>query len=336
MRGGTQSHLMLGDDGNLWVVKFKNNPQHLKILANELIATRMAEALNLSVPVTTVIGVSSWLIQSSPQLSMNHGRQGQEMCASGLQFGSQFAGGLMPRQVVDYLPDYHLQSTRNLGEFAGMLAFDKWTANNDSRQAVFRRTSRERDYRAVFIDQGFCFGAGEWTFRDAPLKGVFARNSVYSGVTGWSSFEPWLTRIEEFSAESLWEIVESVPPEWYGNDQSSLEQLVETLLRRRSLVRELIEQFRHSDRAPFPEWNKKARTCARSRPPVRRRQATHSQCKGDQTAMPPHRGDPLRLNLSFNRSNSDAEATSWKDSGVTSVLAVLPASLDRWLTSHSF
>ena len=44
MRGGAQSQLMLGADGNLWVVKFQNNPQHLRVLANELIATRIAEA----------------------------------------------------------------------------------------------------------------------------------------------------------------------------------------------------------------------------------------------------------------------------------------------------
>ena len=39
MRGGAQGQLMLGADGKLWVVKFKNNPQHLRVLANELIAT---------------------------------------------------------------------------------------------------------------------------------------------------------------------------------------------------------------------------------------------------------------------------------------------------------
>jgi hypothetical protein len=27
LRGGAQGHLMLGADGNLWVVKFQNNPQ---------------------------------------------------------------------------------------------------------------------------------------------------------------------------------------------------------------------------------------------------------------------------------------------------------------------
>ena len=43
MRGGAQGHLMRCSDGNFYVVKFRNNPQHLRVLANELLATRLAE-----------------------------------------------------------------------------------------------------------------------------------------------------------------------------------------------------------------------------------------------------------------------------------------------------
>ena len=138
-----------------------------------------------------------------------------------------------------------------------MLCADKWTGNCNGRQAVFERRPRERRYRAAFIDQGFCFNAGEWTFPDAPLRGVFARNDVYAGVTGWESFEPWLTRVEEFPAEKLWEIAEAVPMEWYGGDPAAMERLMETLLARRSRVRELLSAFRDSNREPFPKWGAK-------------------------------------------------------------------------------
>jgi hypothetical protein len=254
MRGGAQSQLMLGGDDNLWVVKFQNNPQHLRVLANELIATRIAGAIGLSVPKTCVMEVSQWLIDSNPQMTVDHGRIGREMCASGLQFGSQFAGGRMPQHVLDFLPDNQLHKVQNLEEFAGMLAFDKWTGNSDGRQAVFERCTGEAGYRAFFIDQGGCFNAGEWNFRDAPLQGVFARNSVYSLVTGWESFEPWLTRIEGFRPDVLSGIIEAVPPEWYGGDQRELQALMKKLIGRRFRVRELIEQFRQSSRDPFPHW----------------------------------------------------------------------------------
>jgi hypothetical protein len=254
MRGGAQSQLMLGADGNLWVVKFQNNPQHLRVLANELIATRIAEAVGLTVPKSDVVEVSSWLVEHSPDLLVDVGRGMKERCSAGLQFGSQFVGGMMPGQVVDYLPEQQMEEVRNLAEFAGMLAVDKWTGNCNGRQAVFERRPRERRYRAVFIDQGYCFNAGAWDFPDPPLRGVYPRNSVYARVRGWESFEPWLSRVESLPAETLGRIAEEVPPQWYGGDPGTLERLMETLLRRQSKVRELIGQFRMSSREPFPHW----------------------------------------------------------------------------------
>jgi hypothetical protein len=254
MRGGAQSHLMLGDDGNAWVVKFQNNPQHLRVLANELLGTRLGAQIGLPVPRCDVVEVTAWLIESTRELEMDLGHR-QERCRPGLQFGSQLVGGLLPGHVADYLPEEQLGEVRNLPEFAGALVLDKWTCNANGRQALFYRRGRERRYSATFIDQGFCFNATEWRFDDAPLRGVYARNLVYREVSGWESFEPWLSRVESLEARSLWEIAETLPPEWYDGDVEALEELVEKLVRRRSLVRDLITAFRESSRQPFPNWN---------------------------------------------------------------------------------
>lgn len=258
MRGGAQSHLMLGADGDAWVVKFRNNPQHLRVLANELLATRLGAAIGLTVPQCDVVEVSAWLIERTPELEMQLGGGRKERCAPGLQFGSQMVGGLMPGHVADYLPEEQLAEVKNLREFAGALALDKWTCNANGRQALFHRRGREKRYSATFIDQGFCFNAGEWRFVDAPLRGVYARNAVYREVTGWESFEPWLSRIETFAAEKVWEIAETIPPEWYEGDAAAIEQLAEKLLERRGRVRDLITGFRESSRQPFPNWGRSA------------------------------------------------------------------------------
>ncbi|MBN9614742.1 MAG: phosphatidylinositol kinase, partial [Acidobacteriales bacterium] len=196
-----------------------------------------------------------WLAANTADMQVDMVRGGRERCAAGLQFGSQFVGGLMPGQVVDYLPESQLDEVRNVAEFAGMLCIDKWAGNCNGRQAVFERRPRERKYRATFIDQGFCFNAGEWTFPDSPLRGVYARNGVYARVTGWESFEPWLSRVEAMRAETLWQIAEAVPPEWYGGDTAVIERLMEQMMARRSRVRELIASFRDSNREPFPMWD---------------------------------------------------------------------------------
>src|SRR5439155_20310832 len=92
----------------------------------------------------------------------------------------------------------------------------------------------ERKYTAAFIDQGYCFNAGEWTFPDYPLRGVYARNELYAGVRGWESFEPWLSRIEAMDDGVIWKAASEIPPEWYCSDWDALEKLARELIDRRA------------------------------------------------------------------------------------------------------
>ena len=119
---------------------------------------------------------------------------------------------------------------------------------------------REQKYTVSFIDQGYCFNAGEWTFPDHPLRGVFARNEVYESVRGWEAFEPWLSAIVEDRRRSGFrDLAGEVPPEWYGGEWGCLERLAEQLIERRKMVRELIAVFRMSARKPFPNWKEEER-----------------------------------------------------------------------------
>jgi len=255
MRGGAQSHLMRCSDGHFYVVKFQNNPQHRRVLANEMFATRLAERIGLPVPVTEVVEANEWLIAHTPELmvEMVHGTR---PCQAGLQFGSRYVVSPAQGLVYDFLPEDMLERVRNLDSFAGILALDKWTCNANGRQAAFWKRSRERKFTVTFIDQGYCFNAGEWTFPDSPLRGVYGRNDVYRGIMGWLSFDPWLTRIVEMDAEAIWRCAEEVPVEWYG-ETSDMERLVEALLKRRARVPELILGFKNSTRNPFPNWREK-------------------------------------------------------------------------------
>src|ERR1700690_3808960 len=91
MRGGAQAHLMRCDDGGYYIVKFQNNPQHLRILANEMLATRLAARLGLRVPQAEVVEVRPDLIAYTPDLVIQLGA-GRIPCSPGKQFGSQFPG----------------------------------------------------------------------------------------------------------------------------------------------------------------------------------------------------------------------------------------------------
>ena len=253
MRGGAQAHLMCCSDGQYYVVKFQNNPQHRRVLANDFLASKIALLIGLPVPAVEIVDVPLELIESVPALTLVLGNQ-ELRCSPGLQFGSRYAVSPLQGQVFDYLPADQLDRVRNLDEFAGILALDKWTCNVDGRQAAFWRRTRERKYWASFIDQGYCFNAGDWTFTDFPLRGVFPRNEVYAKVKGWESFEPWLTRIKCLDDDLVWDVAQEIPPEWYDSAWDELAQLVELLLARKTLVESLIANFRDSPRRPFPEW----------------------------------------------------------------------------------
>jgi hypothetical protein len=258
MRGGAQAHLLRAADGHFYVVKFLNNSQHPRVLANEFLATRLAERVGLPVPVTEVIEVSRWLIENTAELRIDDGLH-QVPCSDGLQFGSRYVCDPSDGHIFDYLPESLLPKVKNLGDFAGILALDKWLGNANGRQAVFWKKIRERKYNVTFIDQGYCFNAGEWDFPDSALRGVYARNAVYQQIRGWEAFAPWLERIENFEPDVVREIAGEIPPQWIANDWKALENLVDRIIERRSKVRELIAAFRDSSRQPFPAWVDAAR-----------------------------------------------------------------------------
>jgi hypothetical protein len=272
MRGGAQSHLMRCSDGHYYVVKFQNNPQHRRILVNELLGTRLAGRLGLPTTPVAIVHVSEELIRLTPELSMEMPRS-RVPCQAGLQFGSRYPGDPRRLTLHDFLPDEQLRGVENLHDFAGMLVFDKWTCNTNGRQTIFFREetrrpfppddgtenrdapSEGREYRAAMIDQGFCFNAGEWNYPDAPLRGLYARNRVYEGVIGMQSFTPWTERVEKSVTERvLAEVIREIPPEWYEDDYDSVTRLIEQLYRRRTRVPELLLEAKNTTRQPFPNW----------------------------------------------------------------------------------
>lgn len=273
MRGGAQSHLMRCSDGHYYIVKFQNNPQHRRILVNELLGTRLAGRLGLPVTPVAIVHVSEELIRLTPELSMEMPRS-RVPCQAGLQFGSRYPGDPQRLTFHDFLPDEQLRQVENVHEFAGMLVFDKWTCNTNGRQTIFYRLTPEEmhrssaspplapgmddapsGYKTVMIDQGFCFNAGEWNYPDAPLRGLYARNRVYEGVTGMESFAPWTERVKKNVTERmLAEVLREIPPEWYEDDYDAVMRLVEQLFRRRARVPELLLAAKNTTRQPFPNW----------------------------------------------------------------------------------
>ncbi len=263
MRGGAQAHLIQADDAQFYVVKFRNNPQHRRILINETIASVFLRYLQLSAPEVVVISLSTEFLRDSPEVSLQLGTH-RVPVEPGWHLGSRYPGDPERLAVYDFVPDALLKQVANLREFFGMLVFDKWVANADGRQSVFFR-SRVRQWpghspadRPAFIawmiDQGFAFNGPHWDLPDAPLHGLYHRPVVYEAVRGLDDFQPWLDQVVHFPLHVVDQAYRQVPLEWLDGEEDALQSLLERLLRRCRRVPDLIADCRAAKPAFFPSW----------------------------------------------------------------------------------
>jgi hypothetical protein len=264
MRGGAQAHLMEAADGNFYVVKFLNNPQHRRILVNEWIASAFLKYLGIATPDVAMIRITEEFAAENPEVEIQTGRQRMPP-VPGWHFGSRYPGDPLRQVVYDFLPDAVLERVENVADFRGALVFDKWVGNADSRQAIFFRArvqdwlgsvppSRKLGFIGQMVDNGFIFEGPHWRFPDSAIQGLYFRPLVYAGVRGPADFEPWLERIRNFPEEVVDQAVKQIPSAWLEGDEEQLDRLLDRLLARRKRVGDLVEGCRDAGVKPFPQW----------------------------------------------------------------------------------
>jgi len=265
MRGGAQAHLMEADDGEFYVVKFTNNPQHRRILINEWLACAFLRYLQVHVPETALVELTPDLIAENPELYLAIGSR-RESIPPGIHFGSRLAVNPDRVAIFDFLPDKLLGKIENRIDFLGTLIFDKWTGNTDSRQAVFFRARAKTwtplrgeaparvGFFAQMIDHGYSFNGPHWRFHDSPIQGLYFRTSVYDEVRSLDSFQPWLDMVANFPVGVIDAAWKEIPHEWLGGDDNDLEQMLDALLRRRARVGDLIRDVKRERSGAFANW----------------------------------------------------------------------------------
>jgi HipA-like protein len=265
MRGGAQAHLIEGEDGAFYVVKFTNNPQHRRILINEWLACEFLRYLQIHVPDTVLFELTPEFIASSPELYLLMGSR-REPIIPGIHFGSRLAVHPDRVAIFDFLPDKLLLKVENRVDFLGTLVFEKWVGNADSRQAVFFRAGAKTwtparseaaprlGFLAQMIDHGFAFSGPHWEFQDSPLQGLYFRTAIYDEVQSLDSFQPWLDLIEHFPVEVIDTAWKSIPSAWLESDAEELEHMLERLMRRRPRVRHLVSDLKKNRSNAFANW----------------------------------------------------------------------------------
>ncbi len=264
MRGGAQAHLLEADDGRWYVVKFRNNPQHRRVLVNELLASALLDYLKIAAPPVALIQVTPQFLEAHPEVHLTLGSRHLPV-EPGWHFGSQYPGDPARLAVYDFLPDSLLPGVANLEDFRAILVFDKWVANADGRQCVFHRARvRRSDSRAAeeprpafvarMIDHGFAFNGPHWDFPESPVQGLYARRLVYESVTSLNDFQPWLEQVVNFPEEVVDQAWKRIPPDWIAGEEDELDRLLERLFERRKRVPDLLAACRDARTDPFPNW----------------------------------------------------------------------------------
>jgi hypothetical protein len=265
MRGGAQAHLLEADDGDYYVVKFQNNPQHRRILINEFLAAEILAHLQIACPGHRIVRVSAEFLTANPEVHLQTGTRRQAI-EPGWHFGSRHPGNPDTMAVYDFIPDALLNQVANAEQFLAVLAFDRWAANADGRQSIFFRAQlkdwlarpgvppRKLGFVALMIDHGYAFNGPHWDFPDSAVAGLYSRRIVYDGVRTLDDFQPWLQRIANFPEEVFDRALRQLPPPWVEDDGSQLERLLESLMRRQKRIAELIHECRKAPGNPFPRW----------------------------------------------------------------------------------
>ncbi len=265
MRGGAQAHLLQCDDGHNYVVKFRGNPQHRRILVNEWIASAFLQYLEISTPPVEIVNLSADFLAQNPEVHIQLGSRHMP-AEPGWHFGSRYPGDPSKIMVYDFIPDLLLEKVVNLNEFLGVLAFDKWIGNADARQSIFFRARLQQwstakadraprmGFVASMMDHGYIFDGPHWTFSDSPLQGLYFRPAVYRAAKSLDDFQPWLDRVMHLPEEVVDRAQKQIPLEWLDGDESALDALLNRLMTRRKRVPDLIEDSRRGRINPFPDW----------------------------------------------------------------------------------
>jgi hypothetical protein len=265
MRGGAQAHLIEADDGHFYVVKFRNNPQHRRILINEWVGSTFLRYLGIACPETAFVRIDADFLAANSDACIQLGST-RTQATAGWHFGSRYPGHPSRVAVYDFVPDTLLEQVENMHEFRGVLVFDKWTGNADARQCVFLR-ARVKDYIpaaavhsqrlgfvALMVDHGYIFNGPNWDYVDSPVAGLYFRKQVYRDVRRLDDFQPWLDRVQDFPENVVDEALREVPPEWLNGDAGPLESILERLMRRRSRVAGLLADCAAAGAKPFSSW----------------------------------------------------------------------------------
>jgi hypothetical protein len=241
-RGGSQAQIMADADGNEYFVKFKENGQSLKTLANEYLAGQIAKELQLPCPETFVVRLEPLLAPSIPPIN-----------GLNISEGDHFACKTI--ENLYNIPNGHLliPSCKNKDQYPLIILFDVLLFNTDRHnEGNYLIVTDTAGLKFYIIDHGHCFNnswneaalltyLGQWSASYFP--------GMYGCVTSGTAMQDAIQRIEELDNNFFTTLVSQIPEEWLPS-RAERSALIIFLNSQRDKIRNLVE----GNRSKFINW----------------------------------------------------------------------------------
>jgi hypothetical protein len=224
MRGGSNSFLILGDDGLAYVLKPNNNQQGPNLLANEVLGAELLRATGLPTPTWKPVFLSSELCAQTRHFA-DH-----TPVEEGFHFGSEFVSMVPDEELYEFLPRSYANRVEQPDDFLGVYILDVLMLHDDHRQAVFTRGMDKTHFKASFIDHGHLLGGPHWSNRARIGAAMCLDMHLYSTPWDDAAIETWISHFEKTIPPCLSGLHKRVLPQWYkGSVELQLELLQKRL-----------------------------------------------------------------------------------------------------------
>ncbi len=234
--GFSKPQLFEMNDGNTYLVKFKDNPQGTRVLGNDWVVGKLAQLLGLPVAPFEVAYFSKSDFKKFPVLY-----------SYGFTPGHQFASLLLKDCTGLWEPRIN-EEIVNLDAMPGIIVFDYWVNNNDrdTGNVLLERLSDNKCYLHL-IDHGLCFpgyASSKDMLKQVPMN--LLNQSVHTwGVTQIDdpkSLMQFTEKVLALPSKQILSVINTIPEDW---DVSSSEKkaLYQYLLSAKKALPILILKF---------------------------------------------------------------------------------------------
>lgn len=250
--GGTKPFLLMGEDGNQYYTKFKENPESPRILINEYVCAQIAEVFEIPKANNALIEISQEFIEVFGEEVEEHI---EEMPTPGIHFGS-----LKIDRVFPITSSEAILSAENPDCIPTILLFDHLIGNRDRESNAGNILISENPKKIYAIDHTEAFEIGPlWDATqlnhriDTPITPYDIDGHVYSKwiehIKDPYPFSAFFDNLSRLTDDVLWNIIDKTPVEWLITDEEK-EKLFQYLAFRRDNIHPLPELLR----TKLPYW----------------------------------------------------------------------------------